>query len=69
MAPFDQTAPRTTSSWGMGCLLAAVLLIALGIGGFLRLVEIGTGLFGAGGIGRVIVIWISLIVGLAAFGL
>lgn len=69
MASFDQTAPRTAISWGMGCLLAAVLLIALGIGGFLRLVEIGASLFGSGGIGRAVVIWISLIVGAVAFAI
>lgn len=69
MASFDQTAPRTPRSWGIGCLLAAVLLIALGIGAFLRLVEIGVSLFGAGGIGRAVVIWISLIVGAVAFAI
>ncbi|OAN47231.1 peptidase S8 [Chloroflexus islandicus] len=69
MASFDQTAPRTGRSWGIGCLLAAVLLIALGIGAFLRLVEIGVSLFGAGGIGRVVVIWISLIGGAVAFAI
>ncbi|MCS6888012.1 MAG: S8 family serine peptidase [Chloroflexus sp.] len=69
MSSFDHTTPRAGLSWGMGCLLAALLLIALGIGGFLRLVEIGLSLFGSGGIGRAVVIWIGLSVGAVAFAI
>ncbi|WP_299643513.1 S8 family serine peptidase [uncultured Chloroflexus sp.] len=69
MASFDRTPPQTGISWGKGCLLTVIMVIALGIGGVLRLVEIGVGLFDSGGIGRAVVIWISLIVGLIAFGL
>ncbi len=69
MESFDNLAPRTSMSAGRGCILAAILVIALGIGGFLRLVEIGASSFGPSDAGQAVVVWISLAVGAVAFAL
>ncbi len=66
---FNRSLPPQQLSWAVGCLLMAILTIGLTINGFLRLVEIGVSLFGAGGEGRLIVIWISLAVSVVIFAI
>ncbi|WP_298820594.1 S8 family serine peptidase [Chloroflexus sp.] len=69
MGSFDKTASSAGFSKAKGCLLAAILIIALTIGGFLRLVELGVSLLGSGDTGQAIVVWISLGIGAVAFAL
>jgi len=66
---FNQSLPSQRISWTVGCLLIVILAIGLTINGFLRLVEIGVSLSGAGGGGRLIVIWISLAISAVIFAI
>ncbi len=66
---FNQSLPPQRPSWAVGCLLMAILTIGLTINGFLGLVEIGVSLSGAGGGGRLIVIWISLAISAVIFAI
>lgn len=66
---FNTTKEQHQPSWATGCLLIAVVTLGLGINGFLRLVEIGVGLFGADSGGRIIIVWISLAIGAAIAGI
>jgi|GEM_PF-6310799 hypothetical protein len=66
---FNQSLPSQRISWTVGCLLIVILAIGLTINGFLRLVEIGVSLSGAGDGGRLIVIWISLAISAVIFAI